>query len=259
MARRRATTRAAKASRKRKSDSIEEADEVVRTNSTSCPASGGEQVESDGEPGEVFVEPTRKRTMTGRDGRRGGIVSFEKEFVDSDSEEEEERDEEEGEGMTGGANVEDDRPTPSDLPRELAPSGDGTVSRLSSDGRNPSAYGFHSEVSFATSSVAAVSTLGVSTGTASLAQKLGNVKAAVRKTVFRFIKFLGKAGSKELDWDQTIANTIYSHLNMTTWTDASKKMWWEGDDNAVPRCIAETLSVRRSEVTQGMHKRFLGK
>ena len=35
-------------------------------------------------------------------------------------------------------------------------------------------------------------------------------------------------------------------------------MWWEEDDNLVSRWIAETIAMKRSEVTQGIHKRFLG-
>ena len=89
-------------------------------------------------------------------------------------------------------------------------------------------------------------------------QKYGEVKSAVRNSVFRAIKFLGKANSKELQWDRQIARIVYAHLNMDTWESARRKMWWEEDDNLVSRWIAETIAMKRSEVTQGIHKRFLG-
>ena len=91
------------------------------------------------------------------------------------------------------------------------------------------------------------------------AHKFGSVKSAVRNTVFRYIKFLGKSGSRELEWDKKIASIVYSHLNMTGLSRESKKLWWEADNRAVAKWVAETLSAKRSEVTQSIHKRFLGK
>jgi len=89
-------------------------------------------------------------------------------------------------------------------------------------------------------------------------QKYGEVKSAVRNSVFRAIKFLGKANSKELQWDRQIAEIVYSYLNMNNLESAKKKIWWEEDNNLVSRWIAETIAMKRSEVTQGIHKRFLG-
>jgi len=90
-------------------------------------------------------------------------------------------------------------------------------------------------------------------------QKYGEVKGAVRGSVFRVIKFLGKVNSSELNWDRQIAGIVYNHLNMDGWESSRKKSWWEEDNNSVPRWIAETIAMKRSEVTQGVHKRFLGK
>ena len=90
-------------------------------------------------------------------------------------------------------------------------------------------------------------------------QKFGAVKGAVRKTVFREIKFLGSSNSLELNWDRPVAGLVYDHLDMNGWSNEKKKTWWEADNYAVPKWVAETLAMKRSEVTQGMRKRFFGK
>ena len=117
--------------------------------------------------------------------------------------------------------------------------------------------GDQSLVSFSTSA-GSVSGSSVPVNAAN-AHKFGSVKSAVRKTVFRYIKFLGKSSSRELEWDNTIASIVYSHLNMNGMSRENKKAWWEADNRAVAKWVAETLSAKRSEVTQSIHRRFLGK
>ena len=89
--------------------------------------------------------------------------------------------------------------------------------------------------------------------------KVWRCKGCSQKDGLPLHQVLGKSGSKELEWDKKIAALVYSHLNMTNWTAATKKAWWEAEDKLVAKWVAETLSAKRSEVTQGIHRRFLGK
>jgi len=210
--------------------------------------------------GSAGEQPPRKRTTTA--GAKGTQrLAFIRENMEDDGASVEGESEEEGniedENMDnqGVPEGNDDVVAPK-VPETVLAEGDHSAvsSHLTNSNTQGSVTGGSTIVSYSTSS------LGTSGATSVAgAHKFGNVKAAVRKTVFRYIKFLGKANSRELDWDKKIASLIYSHLNMTNWSRANKKMWWEADDNSVARWVTEAIAARRSEVTQGIHRSFLGK
>ena len=216
--------------RKRKSDEVaddgETATSALSRNPNQAEHTANEDVSTGGR--------TRKRTnMSGSTMTSREAVGAEERLadVDSDNEEEEEENVDNGGVLLGEKPVDNQcvqRRVNSELletavpatvlARKASGSTSGVSSRLTGS--------VHGSLTTGEGSVITMGSSGVSTSGASdvtSAQKFGGVKAAVRKTVFRYIKFLGKSGSKELEWDKKIAALVYSHLNMTNWTPASKK------------------------------------